>query len=82
MDMVPNITTVETATAVLWGWLLTTGSAPNTAAAPHIALPVEVSKATSLSIFINLLTKIPNNSVPVTIIISINTAGNPTFTTS
>lgn len=41
--MVPKMTTVETAMAVLCGWFFKTGSVPSTAAAPHIALPAEVS---------------------------------------
>ena len=50
MESVPKTTTVETATAVLYPSHRTTGSAPSTAAAPQIALPVEVISAVSRSI--------------------------------
>lgn len=39
MEVVPKSTTVETAIAVLYGFALSTGSVPSTAAAPHMALP-------------------------------------------
>ena len=75
------MTTVETATAVLCASQRTTGSAPNTAAAPHIALPVEVINAVWLSIFINLPSNTPNTIVPATIIQSTIIAGTPMATT-
>ena len=61
MDVVPKITTVETAIAVLWALLFNTDSIPNTAAAPQMALPVEVNKAVSLSIFMDFQTLNLNN---------------------
>ena len=45
------MTTVETATAVLYGLLFRVASAPNTAAAPHIPLPTDVKRAIPRSIF-------------------------------
>ena len=45
------MTTVLTATAVLCASQRTTGSAPSTAAAPQMALPVEVMRAVCLSSF-------------------------------
>ena len=74
IESVPKMTTVETATAVLWGSLFTTGSAPKTAAAPQMALPVAVR---SLSIFNSFPTKIPNRMVQVTIITSMSMAEAP-----
>ncbi len=63
--------------AVLCGAHFTTGSAPNTAAAPHIALPVDVIITVSLSIFNNLPNSKPSNNVPTITIISITTAEAP-----
>lgn len=77
MEIVPKITTVDTATAVLCGSHLTTGSAPKTAAAPQMALPVEVSSARSLSIFSHFPKRIPSKIVMITIIKSIKIAGSP-----
>ena len=76
--MVPKMTTVETATAVLWLAHLTTDSAPNTAAAPQIALPVEVMRAVSWSIFKMRPKKMPKHKVPQTMMRSITIAGKPT----
>ena len=77
IESVPKMTTVETATAVLWGSLFTTGSALKTAAAPQMALPVAVSRARALSIFNSFPTKIPNRMVQVTIITSMSMAEAP-----
>ena len=81
MESVPNITTVDTATAVLWASQRTTGSAPSTAAAPQMALPVEVIKAVWLSTLSNFPINIPKANVPATIIKSAVMAGNPMAST-
>ena len=67
--------------AVLWPSHFTTGSAPSTAAAPHMALPVAVISDVSASIFSSLPSHIPRKIVPATIIVSITTAGIPTAAT-
>ena len=81
IDSVPKMTTVDTATAVLCGSPLTTGSAPSTAAAPQIALPVAVSSERSRSIFNSRPTSKPKKIVAVTMMPSISKAGKPMATT-
>ena len=81
MDMVPKMTTVDTAMAVLCPSHFTTGSAPSTAAAPQMALPVAVIREVSLSIFISLPSQMPRKIVPATMMVSITTAGSPTAAT-
>ena len=54
MEIVPKITTVDTDTAVLYGFALMVDSAPRMAAAPQIPLPMEVSNAIPRSIFSSL----------------------------
>jgi len=79
---VPKITTVETAMAVLYPSHFTTGSAPSTAAAPQMALPVEVISAVSRSIFSRRPSRTPPRIVTVTTTRSTATAGIPTAATS
>ena len=78
MESVPKTTTVETATAVLYPSHRTTGSAPSTAAAPQIALPVEVISAVSRPIPSSRPSATPPRSVPAT---TTATAGSPTAAT-
>ncbi len=73
----PKITTVDTATAVLWGSQRTTPSAPSTAAAPQIELPVAVISAVSASIFIRRPSATPSSSVATTTTASTAMAGRP-----
>ena len=75
------MTTVETAMAVLFPSHFTTGSAPSTAAAPQMALPVEVISAVSRSIFSRRPSRTPPRMVTVTTIRSTTTAGTPTAAT-
>ena len=81
MEMVPKITTVDTAMAVLCPSHFTTGSAPNTAAAPQMALPVAVMSEVSLSIFKARPSHTPSPMVPATMRVSMRMAGSPTATT-
>ena len=82
IESVPNITTVDTATAVLYGLACIAPSQPSTAAAPQMALPVEVRSAMERSILSNLPTIRPITIVPATIIASMIMADNPTAVTS
>ena len=68
--------------AVLYPSHFTTGSAPNTAAAPQMALPVEVISAVSRSIFSRRPSRTPPRIVTVTTTRSTATAGMPTAATS
>ena len=56
-------------------------SVPSTAAAPHIALPTDVSRVIPLSIFSSRPMNIPPTIVTVTTIASITTACKPTSST-
>ena len=73
---------METATAVLWLGHLTTGSAPRTAAAPQIELPMEVIIVVSESILSIFPMAIPKSIVRAITIISTTIAGRPTSITS
>ena len=81
MAIVPKTTTVDTATAVLYGCGLITDSAPRTAAAPQMALPVAVSRDMSLSILRSFPADTPTSSVSTTTIRSMTTASAPTAIT-
>ena len=81
MESVPKTTTVETATAVLYPSPRTTGSAPSPAAAPQLALPVEVISAVSRSLPRRRPSATPPRSVPATTTRSTATAGSPTAAT-
>ncbi len=68
IDKVPKMTTVATAIITLCGFALSMGSAAATAAAPQMALPIEINMAWSVSnLNIFLPTQMPTAKIALTI---------------
>ena len=82
IDSVPKMTTVDTATAVLYGLACIAPSQPRTAAAPQMALPQDVSRAIERSMRSSLPMKSPKSMVSVTTNASMIIAESPTAVTS